>query len=133
MNFRSKVLIVDDESGPRESLKMVLAPFCQVEEVSDGLQALEFIRQQTVDLVTLDLRMPGMEGVAVLTAIKKYHPKIQVLIITGYGTVTSAIELVRLGACGYLMKPFEIPRVLAEVTLAIKKKRKSDRLDRPFN
>lgn len=68
-----------------------------------------------------------MDGLAVLRAIKTYDPQIEVLIITGYGTIKNAIELVRLGACGYLTKPFHISEVTNEIIQAIEKKRRIDR------
>ncbi|WDT82989.1 MAG: response regulator (plasmid) [Candidatus Manganitrophus sp.] len=83
-------------------------------------------------MVTLDLRMPGMDGLAVLRAIKTYDSQIEVLIITGYGTIKNAIELVRLGACVYLTKPFHISEVTHEIILAIEKRGRIDRLNRQF-
>lgn len=132
MERKGTILIVDDEIGPRESLKLTLGPTYHLLDASDGFEALQIIRERRVDLVTLDLRMPQMDGMVVLMAIKKYNPKIEVLIITGYATVESAIELVRLGACGYLIKPFEIPRLLDEVAKAIERKRAAERLNRQF-
>lgn len=130
MNSKGTVLIVDDESGPRESLKMVLQPRYQVEEAHNGFQALEIIRKQKIDLVTLDLRMPEMDGMIVLMAIKKHDPQIEVLIITGYATLANAVELVRLGACGYLVKPFQVPRLLNDVEKAFKRRSQVDVLNR---
>ncbi|MBI3802971.1 MAG: response regulator [Nitrospirae bacterium] len=129
MPNKSTVLIVDDEEGPRASLKMALMPFYQIEEATDGFQALDIVRRRKIDLVTLDLRMPQMDGTAVMMAIKIQDPHIEVLIITGYGTIPKAMELVLMGACGFLMKPFQIPRLLDDVARAIEKKKKSDRLN----
>lgn len=132
MNGKSTILIVDDESGPRESLKMILKPSYHVEEADGGLKAMQIIRRLKIDVVTLDLRMPGMDGLAVLKAIKDYDRHIEVVIITGHGTLENAIELVRLGACGYLTKPLKVSGVVGEISLAIEKKRTVDRLNRPF-
>lgn len=129
MNNMGNILIVDDENGPRESLKMILRPHYNIVEANGGFQALQIIREQQIDLVTLDLRMPEMDGTIVLMAIKKYDPTIQVLIITGYATLANAVELVKLGACGYLVKPFQIPRLLNDVAKAIDKRRKVDQLN----
>lgn len=125
MNDTGHILIVDDENGPRESLKMVLGPRYHVIEANGGFQALQIIRENKIDLVTLDLRMPEMDGTVVLMAIKKHDPTIEVLIITGYATVANAVELVRLGACGYLVKPFQVPRLLSDVANAIDKRKKA--------
>lgn len=129
MNNMGNILIVDDENGPRESLKMILRLHYNIVEANGGFQALQIIREQQIDLVTLDLRMPEMDGTIVLMAIKKHDPTIQVLIITGYATLANAVELVKLGACGYLVKPFQIPRLLNDVAKAIDKRRKVDQLN----
>lgn len=129
MNNMGNILIVDDENGPRESLKMILRLHYNIVEANGGFQALQIIREQQIDLVTLDLRMPEMDGTIVLMAIKKHDPTIQVLIITGYATLANAVELVKLGACGYLVKPFQIPRLLNDVAKAIDKRRKVNQLN----
>lgn len=126
MNSKSTVLIVDDESGPRESLKLLLKSRYKVEEADGGLRAMQIIRKRKVDLVTLDLRMPGMDGLAVLKSIKEYNPRIEVMIITGYGA-ESAADLVRLGARSYYTKPFDISQLMVEIAQAIDNKKKFDR------
>jgi CheY-like chemotaxis protein len=127
MNSKGTVLIVDDETGPRESLKMLLKPHYRVEEADGGLRAMQIIRKRKVDLVTLDLRMPGMDGIAVLKSIKEYNPHIEVVVITGHGARGSAADLVQLGASSYHTKPFNIPALMAEITRAIDNKKKLDR------
>ena len=130
MDSKGTILIVDDEVGPRESLKVILGPAYYLVDAGDGFEALRVIRERKIDLVTLDLRMPQMDGMVVLMAIKKYDPQIEVLIITGYATLENAVELVRLGACGYLVKPFQVPRLLDEVAKAIERKRTIEQLNR---
>lgn len=129
MNSKSTVLIVDDETGPRESLKLLLKAHYRVEEADGGLRAMQIIRKRKVDLVTLDLRMPGMDGVAVLKSIKEYNPHIEVMIITGYGAGIhgSAADMVRLGARSYYTKPFNVPQLMVEIAQAIDSKKKLDR------
>lgn len=129
MNTKGTVLIVDDETGPRESLKILLKPHYKVEEADGGLRAMQIIRKRKVDLVTLDLRMPGMDGVAVLKSIKEYNPHIEVMIITGYGSGPqgSAADLVQLGASSYHTKPFDVPQLMTEIAQAIHNKKKLDR------
>jgi len=80
----ASVLIVDDELGPRESLRMILKPISNVYTAENGEKALEFIRQEPVNLVTLDLKMPGIPGIEVLKEIKGYNPDIEVIVLTGY-------------------------------------------------
>ena len=67
MNPKGSILIVDDEDGPRQSLRMILEPICDVHTVENGQEAINFISQSKVDLVTLDLKMPGLSGIEVLT------------------------------------------------------------------
>lgn len=134
MNAKSTVLIVDDESGPRESLKMLLKPHYRVEEADGGLRAMQIIKKRKVDLVTLDLRMPGMDGIAVLKSIKEYDPRIEVMIITGYGAGShaGAADLIRLGANSYHTKPFNVPQLMVEIAQAIESKKKFDRSRNAF-
>lgn len=128
MVSKRTILIVDDEVGPRESLKMVLKPFYKVETAEDGTKALQIIEQKEIDLVTLDLKMPGMEGGEVLKKIKQKKPEIEVLIVTGYGSLKSAIDGIRHGACDYLIKPFNISDIVNVINKAINKKRKMEEL-----
>lgn len=128
MVSKRTILIVDDEVGPRESLKMVLKPFYKVETAEDGTKALQIIEQKEIDLVTLDLKMPGLEGGEVLKKIKQKKPEIEVLIVTGYGSLKSAIEGIRHGACDYLIKPFNISDIVNIINKAINKKRKMEEL-----
>lgn len=127
------ILIVDDESGPRESLKMILKPFYNIETAGDGLQALEIIQKKQIDLVTLDLKMPGMQGEEVLGRIKQTHPEIEVLIITGHGTLKNAIELIRKGASGYELKPFTITELVTNVSKTLDRKKKMEKLKNVFH
>ena len=128
MVSKRTILIVDDEVGPRESLKMVLKPFYKIETAEDGTKALQIIEQKEIDLVTLDLKMPGLEGGEVLKKIKQKKPEIEVLIVTGYGSLKSAIDGIRHGACDYLIKPFNISDVVNVINKAITKKRKMEEL-----
>lgn len=127
MSAKATVLIVDDEIGPRESLKMALKSTYHIKEADGGLQAMQILHKRKVDLVTLDLKMPGMDGIAVLKSIKEYNPRIEVLVITGHGTRKNAAELVQLGACGYQTKPFNVQQIVSEVSRAIENKKRHDR------
>ncbi len=116
---KATILIVDDERGPRESLRMILAPAHRVLVARSGSQALELLRQEPVDLVTLDLNMPGMHGQEVMRTIRDEHPHVEIIVITGYGTLESATEGLRHGICDYLQKPFDVVQVMAAVTRAL--------------
>lgn len=133
MEANHTILIVDDEGGPRESLKMILKPFYKIETAENGPQALEIIRKKQIDLVTLDLKMPGMQGEEVLNRIKETHPEIEVLIITGHGTLKNAIELIRKGASGYEMKPFTITGLVTNISKTLDRKKKLEKLKNVFH
>jgi DNA-binding NtrC family response regulator len=106
MDEKTKILVVDDEEIVRLSHIRTLASIhCNVEVVRDGSEALRVMEQRPADVVLLDLRMPGMDGMTVLKTIKQRWPETEVVIITGYPTVETAKEAVRLGAFDYLAKP----------------------------
>src|SRR2546430_9645007 len=87
---RSLVLIVDDEAGVRESLRFLLDPHFRVQAVSSGEAALQVLLRETVDVILLDLTMPGIGGVETLARIREVDESVEVVIITGYGSDTSA-------------------------------------------
>jgi len=122
------ILIVDDERGPRESLRMILASNHRVLQASSGADALECIRREHVDLITLDLNMPGMNGQELMRIVRSEFPQIEIVIITGCGSVESAAEGVRAGICDYIQKPFDVVQVSAAVGRALSRKRARDRL-----
>ncbi len=120
---RSRILIVDDEQGPRESLRMILASEYDVLTARDGASALSTLREREFDLVTVDLNMPGMRGDELMRTIRDEFPEIEIIIITGYGTVETAIEGLRYGICDYLNKPFDVVQVAAAVERALLRRR----------
>jgi response regulator RpfG family c-di-GMP phosphodiesterase len=127
---RPTVLIVDDERGPRESLRMILEPAHRVLQCSRGGHALELLRTRTVDVVTLDLHMPGMRGDEFMRAVRREFPSVELIVITGCGSVESAAEAVRHGICDYLQKPFDVVQVTAAVTRAVARRTARARLTR---
>lgn len=128
MVSKGTILIVDDEIGPRESLKMILKPFYKIETAENALKALEILREKEIDLVTLDLKMPGMDGSEALKEIKQKKPDVEVLIITGYGSLKSAIDGIRHGACDYVLKPFNISEIITIINKALNKRKKMKEL-----
>jgi putative two-component system response regulator len=122
MVSRGSVLVVDDEFGPRESLRMILKPICDVHAVENGQEALHFIGRERVDVVTLDLKMPGLSGVEVLREIKKIRNDVEVVIITGYGTMISAVEAFRYGAVDFIFKPFNVAEIISIVKKSIERR-----------
>jgi putative nucleotidyltransferase with HDIG domain len=122
------ILVVDDERGPRESLRMILRPTYQVLCARDGVEALEILRTQAVDLVTLDLNMPGIQGEEIMRTIRREFPSVELIVITGYGTLENAAEAVRYGVSDYLQKPFDVVQVSAAVFRALSRRRGRSRL-----
>jgi DNA-binding NtrC family response regulator len=102
------VLVVDDEAGPRDALKVILRPFFNIRSADNAQAALEILNEQPVDLITLDQKLPDRQGIDLLQDIKHDHADIEVIIITGYGSLKSAMEGIRHGAAGYLLKPFNV-------------------------
>src|SRR3972149_4859028 len=119
----SNILIVDDEIGPRESLRMVLKPNYNVYTVENGYAAIQMIQQVNMDVLTLDLKMPGMNGIDTLREIRMISPDVMVVIITGYGTLKTAIEAIRSGFFDYIPKPFNVPEILAIIDKSIKRRK----------
>ncbi len=114
--------------GPRESLKMILNPYYTVHVAERGGQALEMLKKHPVDLVTLDLKMPGFTGINVLEKVKQHDPDIEAIIITGYGSLDTAIEGLRLGAFDYISKPFDVNHILALVRRGLERRRAKAKL-----
>ncbi len=118
------ILVVDDEAGPRESLRMILNVEHNVRMASSGREALAMIEESPPDLVFLDIRMPEMDGTEVLRRIKEIAPDVEVAMITAYAAVQSAQRAMRLGALDYITKPFGVAEVEAVVERAIAKRQK---------
>ncbi len=117
---RPRVLVVDDEASIRDLLAKTLAlAEYDVDVAPDGRSALERIKMYTYDLLIVDLKMPGIDGLAVIREAKRYKADLPVIIITGFSTEASAIEAVNLGVAGYLTKPFRVPQVLAAAAKAL--------------
>ena len=123
LDAKPTVLVVDDERGPRESLRMILSPAHNVLVAPDGTEALELLRQHRVDLVTLDLNMPGMSGSDAMQAIHDEFPQVEIVIVTGCGTIESAAQGIRFGICDYLQKPFDIVQVMGAVGRALARRK----------
>ena len=117
---RPRVLVVDDEASIRDLLLKTLALADYDVDVSpDGQSALERLRLFDYDLLITDLKIPGMDGLAVINEARRLHVDLPVIIITGFSTEASAIEAVNLGVAGYLTKPFKVPKVLAVAAKAL--------------
>ncbi|TKJ33069.1 MAG: hypothetical protein CEE38_21560 [Planctomycetes bacterium B3_Pla] len=122
---KNRILIVEDEGDMRNGLKKILSRRGYgVDTAADGLKAVEKIKQRSFQVIVADLKMPGMDGIGVLQRAKDIDRSIAVIIITGYGTVTSAVESMRLGAFDYITKPFKPD----DITLVVERALKTARL-----
>ncbi len=122
MNGRGSVLISDDEVGPRESLRMILKPIYDVHTTSSGQEALEILNKESIDVATVDLKMPEINGIEVLKEAKKIKPDIEVIIVTAYGSLHHAIEAIRYGAIDFLSKPYNAAEIIAVVGKAMERR-----------
>ncbi len=120
---KSNILVVDDEIGPRESVRMILSPYYNVYTAEQSVQAMKILSRTPIDLVTLDLKMPGLTGIKLLEKAKQHDQDIEAIIITGYGSLNTAVEGLRLGAFDYISKPFDVNHILSQVSRALKRRR----------
>ena len=124
MDAKASILVVDDEEVVRRSYARVLGEMdCDAQAAADGEQALQAMERRPFDVVLLDLRMPGLQGLDVLKAIKHRWPASEVVIITGYPAVESAREALQLGACDYLAKPAAPDEVIDAARGAMRRKK----------
>jgi CheY-like chemotaxis protein len=123
----ARILAVDDEKIVLDSFrKMLVLGGYSIDTVENGAEALGLIRSHDYDFVFTDLKMPGMDGVEVTKAVKHLRPDIDVIVITGYATIETAVETVKFGAMDYVEKPFTEDELLDFVGQALIKRR--DRL-----
>lgn len=116
MTDSSNILVIDDDEVMRDSCRKILCKMgCLVEVAENGLRGLDVLRAQSFDVIILDLKMPGLDGMEVLRIIKEESPQTEVVVITGYATVESAVEAMKLGAYDFIPKPFT-PDALRLVT-----------------
>lgn len=130
MDNRASLLIVDDERGPTESLRMVFKSEFDVYTAPGGQEALSILHEQPIDVVTLDLRMPGMPGVEVMEHIKRHDPDIEIIVVTGYASLDSAVRGLRNQVFDYVTKPFDVPQISTLVHRALERRRESLRARR---
>ena len=117
---RPRVLVVDDEAPVRDLIaKTLTMADYEVDTAEDGLAAIERLKTTDYDLMFTDLRMPGMDGLAVIREARRMYPTLSVIIVTGFSTEANAIEAINLGVCGYLTKPFRLPRILSVAARAL--------------
>jgi len=124
MNTHHRILVVDDEEQMRDLLAKVLErKGYQVAVSADGSEALALLEREPVDLVVTDVRMPGLDGMEALRAIKELNPETIVLIMTGFGSIDQAVQAVKEGAYDYINKPFKIDEMLLTIEKALEERR----------
>nr|MBP9903732.1 response regulator [Verrucomicrobiota bacterium] len=121
-NRRGTLLIVDDEDGPRESLRAIFRDDYELLLASDGPSAIELVQRHKVDVAVLDIRMAGMSGVDVLERIKYIDSTIEAVMMTAFETTETIRKALRLRACDYLNKPFEVADMRAAVANAMQRR-----------
>jgi len=128
MGETTRILIVDDDENIRKVLTTILEDEgYDVESVDTAKKAIERTRRKFYNLALIDIRLPDMEGIELLTKMKNTTPKIRKLIITGYPTLQNAVEAVNRGADAYIMKPFDMEKVLEAMKDQLKKQQNEKR------
>ena len=116
------VLIVDDEIGARESLKMILKNDYEVSSTRNAEEAFSKIKEHSPDVILLDILLPDLSGLKVLERIKQNDPDMVVIMITATNTVNTAVEAMKLGAYDYVTKPFDIDQLRLIITRSLSAK-----------
>jgi two-component system response regulator AtoC len=119
---RPVILVVDDDPGIREAFRLVLEEEYELIEAKDGPEALESLHGMPVDLVLLDVRLPGMDGIEVLERIKAIDEHVEVILVTAVQTVRAAVAAMKLGALDYLTKPFDEDEILPLIRRALERR-----------
>ncbi|HXV59560.1 MAG TPA: sigma-54 dependent transcriptional regulator [Vicinamibacteria bacterium] len=128
---KHRILVVDDEEPIRKTLRMTLEyEGYDVIEASSGSEALVLTDKEPVDLVFLDVKMPGMDGLEVLGKLRERENSPQVIVVSGHGNVQTAVQATKLGAFDFIEKPLETERVLLEAKNALEKKELVDEVGR---
>jgi DNA-binding NtrC family response regulator len=128
MGETARILIIDDDENIRKVLTTILEDEgYYVESVDTAKKAIERTKRKFYNIALIDIRLPDMEGIELLTRMKNTTPKIRKIIITGYPTLQNAVEAVNRGADAYILKPFDMERVLAEIKEQLKKQEEEKR------
>ena len=127
------ILVVDDEQIARQNIAYVLSKEgYELSTSASGLGAMDLLRSRRFDLVITDLKMERVDGIELLRYIKEFHPDTSVIVITGYATVETAVKAMKIGACDYLPKPFELEELRRAVARSLEKKRAEQELKGPI-
>src|ERR1041385_1316925 len=119
---RSTLLVVDDEEGPRQSIRVIFKDDYDVIMADNGPHAIELAQKQRIDVAVLDIRMSGMSGIEVLERLKYVDPAIEAVMMTAFETTDTIRQALRLRACDYINKPFDISVMRAAVANAMQRR-----------
>ncbi len=123
MSPKPKILIVDDEERFRTTMcKLLTVRGLEVSTIGEGKEALNELREKSYDVIILDVRMPGMTGIQVMTELRKLDPFIEVIIMTGYASVDTAKKIMELGAYDYMLKPYNVEELMDKIEAAYDRK-----------
>jgi signal transduction histidine kinase len=120
---RGTLLIVDDEDGPRQSLRVIFKDDYDLLMAEDGPSAIELVQKHEIDVAVLDIRMAGMSGIEVLERLKFVNPNIEAIMMTAFETTDTIRQALRLRACDYINKPFDISTIRGAVAQAMQRRR----------
>jgi DNA-binding NtrC family response regulator len=126
---KPNLLVVDDEPDMVKGLALILKEIGEVSAVSSAEEALEHLKKYPVDVVVTDVRMPGIGGISLLEKVKEFRPKIEVIVLTAYGSIESAIDAMKKGAYHYVTKPFNNDELMIVVQRALQDKRFHEELE----
>jgi len=128
MDETVRILVIDDDENIRKVLATILEEEgYEVESVDTAKKAIEKTRRKFYNIALIDIRLPDMEGIELLTRMKDTTPKMRKIIITGYPTLQNAVEAVNRGADAYIMKPFDMEKVLEEIKEQLRKQQEEKR------
>ena len=119
---RGTLLIVDDEDGPRQSLRVIFKDEYDMLMAEDGPTAIDLAQKHPIDVAVLDIRMAGMSGIDVLERLKYVNPNIEVIMMTAFETTDTIRQALRLRACDYINKPFDLATIRAAVSQAMQRR-----------
>src|SRR5271154_838649 len=119
---RGTLLIVDDEDGPRQSLRVIFKDDYDLLMAEDGPSAIKFAQENKIDVAVLDIRMAGMSGIEVLERLRYVDPDIEAIMMTAFETTDTIRQALRLRACDYINKPFDLATMRSAVSKAMQRR-----------
>src|SRR5947209_8741918 len=119
---KGTLLVVDDEEGPRQSLQVVFKDEYEILMACDGASAIKLAQNHKIDVAILDIRMAGMSGIEVLERLKYVNPTIEAVMMTAFETTDTMRQALRLRACDYINKPFDLATIRAAVAGAMQRR-----------